>query len=90
MTRYRACLLCGAETGQAIELRMVRWREPMEGHEYDALPRCVAVEACRQRIWAAGGQWEVADGFPPRREPVAEPVAAVEGTPAGGLSEVFA
>lgn len=40
---------------------LVSWRNPVDGQQYGAVPRCVDRVACRARIEARGEEWEVED-----------------------------
>lgn len=59
MTAMHACALCGIESHD-VTIRLVEWRVPVDGHRFDAVPRCKDREACRARVEALGEEWEAA------------------------------
>lgn len=64
MTGPWACLLCGDAPADPRDVRMalVRWVEPDAERRFSSVPRCIDRAACRARVEAAGGAWEVQDG----------------------------
>lgn len=60
MSRHEACLLCGAADQELVFLA-VRWRDPLPGQPFGAIPRCVDRISCRARVEGRGDPWEVID-----------------------------
>lgn len=54
-----SCALCGHEDHE-VTLSLVEWKVPIEGHRFDAIPRCRDRAACRLRVEASGEEWEAA------------------------------
>ena len=54
------CDLCGA-TDQPIRHGLVAWREPVFGHNFDDVDRCLDLAACKARVAAKGEPWPVVD-----------------------------
>lgn len=44
-----SCLLCGIESPD-VRVRLVRWRDPGKGPEYESIPACSRVPECRARV----------------------------------------
>ena len=53
-----ACVLCGA-VGPDVKVRLVEWREPIDGERFSAIPRCQDHKGCRIRVEARGDKWEL-------------------------------
>lgn len=64
MTVKLPCVLCGAEDTDT-RIGIVAWRTPIGTERYSAIPRCREREACRTRVEATGGAWEIYDPLPP-------------------------
>lgn len=63
--RLGTCLICGAER-VTTSVDLVEWLEPVAGHRFDTVERCVDRPACRVRLEAIPGErWPVADRTPP-------------------------
>jgi hypothetical protein len=69
------CLVCG-HTSTHVRPRLAAFTVPVEGREFDFVPRCDNTEACFGRVMAQGEEW-------PLRVPLG-PVAAL-----GGLREAI-
>ena len=57
MSRFEACVVCGAEA--PTRFLLIRWAsgDPL----FTAGPRCIDRKACRERVEAAGETWEVVE-----------------------------
>ena len=67
MNRETTCLLCGA-TGKDVAIGLVRWADPVGRDVFGSIPRCRDKAACRDRVEAAGEQWDVLDAVRPTKE----------------------
>ena len=58
MNRESACLLCGT-TSKDVTTGLIAWERPVGREKYAAIPRCRDQVACRTRVEALGGEWEL-------------------------------
>lgn len=58
MNRETVCLLCGLPS-KDVAVGLVAWKNPVGRDRFDAIPRCRDRIACRSRVEASGGEWEV-------------------------------
>lgn len=57
----KACALCG-ESNPDVRAGLVEWIDPIEEQRFAAVYRCQDRKACRERVEASGGEWEVREG----------------------------